>query len=168
MSRYNLVIKDKVSGITLTEVLVYLGVFAIVFLGIIQFLFYVGENNSEAEEKHELQKSIILIDEHLNNSFKASSTINEASSIFANDNGTIRLEEAATYIEYSIVNGRLNFNNNGVSTSVSPAIYDITKFRLEKILDSQDNLVGVRVEYEIVSTKNSNLIREFQTSYLLK
>jgi hypothetical protein len=56
----------------------------------------------------------------------------------------------------------------GVATNITGNKVNVTKFYLEKILDTVSNTtIGVRVSVTIVSAGNTTFTRNFVTSYLL-
>jgi hypothetical protein len=161
-------IKSKLSGITLSEVLIYLGLFALVFTGIIQFLLFIGTTNKTTEEKHELEKTFIFIDEHIAETVEIASSIDEANSTFDSNNGKVRFNITGGYAEYSISNNRLNYNLNGTSTFISPNNYRVSQFRNEKILDSINNVSGIRTTITIYVNNNSSFTRTYETAYTIQ
>lgn len=158
----------KQEGVTLSETLVYLAIFGMVFLGIFQFMFYVSENNQRADERNELQKSMILVDEHMIDSFERTVSIDEANSTFQNDSGVLRLTVNGSFVEYRIQNGRLVFIDGAATTAISSDMFNFTKFNVDRILDNQDELKGVKVQFTIASPQISGTTRSFESSYLIR
>jgi hypothetical protein len=160
----------KYKGITIIESVVYLGVFAIIFVGMMQFFFMIGRSNQAVEDQVLIEKNILLITQHTNDSFVDGFSIDETSSTFDDDNGVlvINLDELGlSKITYSIENKKIQFENESTEkNSLTRTVVDVRKMRYQLIKNSDDISVGVRVEYEFF-IENSNVVRGFETSYLL-
>lgn len=154
-------------GITLIEVIVYLAIFGIFFTTIMQFYFSLSEYNRLASERSELQKSIILIDQHLNQSIKEADSIDDANSLFNNPDGILRFTLAGGYYEYNIINSRLNFDNNGTDFYLIDPQQVINSFTVSAVEDSDEEIVGVKIVLEISYANNPNLTEYLDSLYIL-
>jgi len=165
----NFIIKgEKLKAITIVETLIYLFLFALIFILVMEFVITLRANNQISLEKVNLEKVIIYINNHLSDSFKNNIGIDENNSIFASDSGKIRILKTAGYKEYTQTNGIFTYNDNGNTLVILDPDFRIDKLRFDKILDSNNLLQGIRMELRIVSVKNINNKKEIQTSFLLK
>ena len=158
----------KLKGITIAETLIYLALFGIIFIAIVEFFITMRENNIVTLEKINLEKVTIYLTNHISDAFKNSLGIDENNSVFAVDAGKIRILKTGKYVEYSLQDNNLVYSDNGTNLTILDPNYKITRFYLEKILNDKNVLQGVRLEMTIVSVKNANDIKSSQTSYILK
>mgnify|MGYP001316354038 CR=1 FL=1 len=154
-------------GLTLIEVLVYLALFGMFFTVMIQFFFFVNDSNQLSGETLKLDRSVIFITQHLEDSFKKSTEIIESPSVpatvFNDDNGILNLT-STTNLSYSVNSGTLTFNGVDITRS------DITvsKFYLEKIRNSSDTeTIGVRITLNLVANQKAGTTKEFSTTYFI-
>lgn len=160
--------KKRAKAISLIESIVYIAVFGIVFLFIMQYLFSISEANQNANTKKEFEKSAIFLNQHLNDTFSKAVSVDTANSIFNTDNGKVRINLTSGFKEYSILNNQINFNNNGTNSYLTPPEIKITKLYFDQVLNSSNTLVGIRVTVNMVSPKNSNISNSYITSYIIK
>ena len=158
----------KLKGITIAETLIYLALFGIIFISIVEFFITMRDNNRITLEKINLEKTTIYLTNHISDGFKNSLGIDEGNSIFSVDAGKIRILKTGKYVEYSLQNNSLIYSDNGTNLIILDPDYKVTRFFLEKILDDKNVLQGIRLEMTIVSIKNANDSKSIQTSYILK
>jgi len=158
----------KLKGITIVETLIYLALFGIIFIAIVEFFITMRDNNRITLEKINLEKVTIYLTNHMSDGFKNSLGIDGNNSNFSQDNGKVRILKNGKYIEYSLQNDVLIYSDNGTNLTILDSNYKVTRFYLEKILNDKNILQGVRLEMTIVSIKNATNIKTFQTSYILK
>jgi len=156
-------------GITLLESLIYLALFAVVFIGVIQFTFTISDSNESTEQIEKTEKASIFIMNHLNDSFNKAESVDAINSTFSDDNGVLRLTTAGGYFEYKIISGQLNFVDSGVTGDfITNPDFLMEKFNLEQVLDSKDVLVGVRVIIEFHKVLDSTVSKTIETSFIFK
>jgi hypothetical protein len=160
--------KLKVKATTLIETLIYIGLFGIIFAAILQFTLMISEASQNAEYRNELDRAIILVTEHLSESFDTFDSIDINNSIFNQDFGKIQLVKGANLYTYSVLNNRLKFDRNGTANFLTNPNVIVQSFKLERILGSDSSVIGVRVHITLQSTKKANLIKTVQTNYLIK
>jgi hypothetical protein len=160
--------KIKLKAITAVESVIYLALFGLIFIAVMEFVITVRGNSQVSLEKVNMEKVIIYINNHISDSFVNSTNIDDLNSVYENDNGKIRIIKATGYKEYSLVGDEFSFNNNGNEIEILDPDYNIEKLRFDKILNNSNELKGIRMELSIVSIKNPNNIRDFHTSFLMK
>jgi len=138
----------KYKAVTLVETLVYIGVFGIVFIVIMQFVIMMSDNNRLTQQRLETSRSKLFLYEHLEKSFLDADDLSSVETVFDNDNGilTITDQSISEDLKYEIVNGSLVFtrgSNNTVDLNSSNII--VSKFYLEDILDVDSTVIGVDV-----------------------
>jgi type II secretory pathway pseudopilin PulG len=158
----------KLKGITIIETLIYLALFGIIFIAIVEFFITMRDNNKVAIEKINLEKVTIYLTNHVSDSFKNSLSVDEATSIFENNASKVRIVKTGKYVEYSLVNNILLFSDNGTNKVILDPDYKVTRFYLERILNDKNILQGIRMELTVTSIKNAKNTKTIQTSYILK
>lgn len=153
-------------AMTLVEVITYLAIFAFIFVTIIEFVISLKQTNDVALQRGDIQKAQTFIMNHMNLSFDTANTIVADGSNFNVDLGSLRLQSATKILEYTIIDGRLAFRDNGEYYYLTDPKYDINKVRFEVIKDNDDIAVGVRVTTALESEGNVN--SELTTSFLLR
>ncbi len=157
-------------GVTLTETLIYIVLFGIIFLAIMQFLFTMNEGNRVATYRNEIDRSVIFLNEHLNDSFESAASIDDINSIFDSDNSKLYLYTGSgtTSINYRLENGNIILNKNAQDYLISSPRVEVTQFKLERILNADDALVGARMTLSIRSSFDEKSTKTVETSYALK
>ncbi len=158
----------KLKAITIFEVLIYLALFGVIFVAIVQFVIAVRDSNSMAEYRSELEKVNIYTMNHLNSSFSVANDISDADSVFLADEGKIRLILSSKFVEYYLDEGVLYYNDNGTVHNITNPDYIINRLYFEKIENNDGELKGIRCNLEIVSIKASNVVKNVTTSFILK
>jgi len=158
----------KLKAITMVESVIYLFLFGLIFITIIEFAITLRANNRTSLEKVNVEKVVIYLNEHISDSFKNTLSIDEANSLFASDSGWIRIIKNGGYKEYSLINGNFIYSDNGNIISIIDPDFKIEKLRFDKILNSRNELQGIRMELKIVSIKKSTNFKEYHTSFLIK
>lgn len=77
-------------GMTLVEVVLYLALFGMFFMVMVQFFFFLGDNNQLSGESLKIDRSIIFMSQHLENTFQRGISIEE-SSVLGDDFGQLVL-----------------------------------------------------------------------------
>lgn len=161
--------RKQLKAISIFEVLIYLALFGIVFIAVVQFVIAVRNSNLMAEQRTDLEKTAIYMMNHLNSSFVLANDISsDTNTVYEQDNGRIRLLLTSSYLEYYLENGSLVFNNNGTTHNITNPDFSISRFYLEEILNNDGELKGVRCNIIIVSIKDNTVSKTIQTSFILK
>jgi hypothetical protein len=162
-------LKNNLNAITLVESVLYLALFGIFFVIVIQFAFSIGQQNTKSELDNTLNRGIIFINEHLNDDFINALSEDSALSTFGNDNGVLRLNmPASKYAQYSISSGRLQFSDNGTTYFLTPLELTVNQFLLTRINNAAGTSVGAQLTLTMSSTKYTEITDTYSTSYVLK
>lgn len=161
--------KKLKKGFTLIEAIVYLALFGIVFLTIVQFTFAMAAQNKDNEDQIIVEREVIFLNEHLNESFTNTQSINEGSTVFNNDTGSLFLTTSSGLISYTIVDGSLIFNSGSVTEQLTSVGIRIDKFHLERVRSAKTgNLIGARIELALTATSKARISKTIQTSYIFE
>lgn len=161
-------INKKAKAMTLVEILVYLVLFGVIFVAIMEFVISTRKNNDVASQRNELEKSVLFVVNHLDDSFSQANSVISGNTVYNSNNGKIRLQLSGKFVEYSIVADKLNVNDNGTNYLLLDPDHKIDKFYLEEILNNDNVLMGVRCSIQITSIKSSLITKDFRTSFMLK
>jgi len=158
----------KLKAITLVESTIYLALFGIMFIAIMQFVITMRDNNRVAIEKVDLERVVIFLTNHISDTTKNATSIDEANSVFALNDGKLRIIKEGNNYEYKLENGSLIYTDNTTPIMILDPDYKVTRFYLEKIYNNQNSLLGTRLELTVESIKTSKNFKAIRTSYILK
>jgi len=105
--------EKRIEGLTLVEMILYLALFAIIFLAVMQFVLAIAENNRVAMARTRVETSQIFVLEHIRESFDTVDSIDEIGSVFESDSGVLQLSLMGNIRQYSLSNGRIMYESGG-------------------------------------------------------
>jgi hypothetical protein len=158
--------KTKKSAFTLVESLLYLALFATIFVTIIEFSFLVSRYNKDAEIHIVTERSVVFVNQHIIETFKTVQSIDEVNSTFDSNSSVITLNTASGSIKYSVLGNRLVVTKAGQNYFLSGIDYTVEKFYAEKVKSAKDVLIGIRLSVTVRSVKNTNVSKSMQTSFI--
>lgn len=153
-------------GVTLMEVLIYLAIFGVLFLTIVQFTLFVQENNSLAQQRNQIEKNVLFIDQNLQDTFYEAN-INEAQSLFEDDDGYILMQKDSEQIRIFLDQGDLKKQTPNGTFDLNYSSLQVTRLYLEKITNTEDEIVGIKINLEIQSTDDDRNTSQLETLYKL-
>lgn len=156
------------SGMTLIEMIVYVALFGMIFATIVLFATTISNYNQDARDMTTNGKQILFIDEHLADSIKQSSSINEDTSVWKQDNGDLQLLGINDTYRYVVENGSLVFYRNSDRHLLTYPNIRVSRFYLEDIRDEENAIIGVRLEISVFIKGNNDESLTRQALYLLK
>lgn len=156
------------SGFTLIETLMYVGIFAVFFITVVQFSLNIQDNNLIATYRKVVATNSVYVANHLQDSFKNSTSVNTTTSVFDVTNGRLRIENGSNFYDYSLSNSILFVNINGTSYQLLYDDVQVTGFLVEKVVDSTSQIIGVRLSITYASAKKFSVNLSTVTMYYLK
>ena len=162
--------RNKFKGITLVESLIYLALFGVFFLTVMQFLFYLQNFTNNAESRLLLNQNSIFISEHLKETFKNAKSIDTINSQLDQDLGKIRIQNNDnTYVEYLVNQNRIDFKDNlGNLIPLSQTKIGINKLNFQTITDQGGSkIISVRVILELYAKDKPEVNRLIEALYPL-
>lgn len=165
------VLKNK-KGMTLIELIIYLMIFSIVILSVAQFGISSVEWNKRSVNRAVLEEEVVSINRSLSEAFTNALSVDEGvgKTIYTNNDGKLVLNMNGATTPFTFTKTGTNITlarGAGVATNITGNKVNVTRFYIEKILDSVSNTtIGVRVSITIVGSANSSFTRDFVTSYL--
>lgn len=160
--------RNKFKAMTLVELVVYLALFGVIFLSIMQFVMATNQNNDTARGRNLIEKNTVFILRHLEQAFSSVQSIDEINSIFDIDQGKLVLNTNDGIKQYQLSGTKLEYNYGGSDFDLVQPGFEITSFKIEKILNNDDQLVGVIISITMDSINLINVSKNISTSFLIK
>lgn len=142
--------RNRLKGITLVETMLYIGLFSIIILIIINFMLSAQEASRRNDVNSDLSRASELISQHLSYSFDRAVSVNELNSIFDTSQGVIELNFSNKIKQYALVDSRLYFDG----IPISPSTILVSQFLLQPIYKSENTIIGIRIAIELQSKKD--------------
>ena len=140
----------KLKAITLMETLVYVSIFGIFMLVLIQFFLSVQFSQDKIYKELELEMNQIFITNHFRE------TVGENFSFEQEDNTAVFSNESQT-LEYKISNGSLVLVEDGQEKVLSNSKALVTDFSMESV----GHNLAVNLTVSLAHQGNENITREF-------
>ncbi|MBI2356802.1 hypothetical protein HYV12_02000 [Candidatus Dojkabacteria bacterium] len=145
--------KNKLKGITLLETLVYLSLFSVIILMILNFMLATQESTLRTERKRIVHQASEFVIQHLTDSFHKAQSIDSINSVFENSNGKLQIRYETTTGVYEIVNNRLQYNG----VPITPPNTSITQFILTPVYDNDNTIIGINTDILLVLNKDNSI-----------
>lgn len=145
--------KNRLKGITLIESLVYIGLFAIIIIMILNFMLSAQESTLRNIRKSNLHHSSTLVVQHFEESFNSALRVNDMNSVFEDDNGRLELISEVGAKQYSLINSRLYYDG----VAITPPSISVTRFYLEPVYQGKEDILGVILKVDLISNKDNSL-----------
>ena len=159
-------IYENENGLTLLETVLYLALFAVLFVVVLEFTMAVAESNRGARARGDVETSIMFIVQHVEDSFTEASSVDSLNSVFYSDNGDMRLVSSSGTARYYLDAGQLQFVDGGITTPLTGPHVSVDRFYFEEILDRHGDISGVRCILGISSVKE-DASEEIETAFSL-
>jgi len=117
---------------------------------------------------NEIKKAGIFLNEHLDDSFYRSTSVDTANSTFNSDNGVLRFNLPSGSLQYNLANGRVNFTEDSVNYFLTNTDLHIDQMLVERINNSNGEIEGVRITFTISSVQRPAISDSFVNSYVYK
>ena len=152
--------KNKnIKAFTLVEIIVYMALFAMVFILIIEFTISIKQINSSTNNSTRIDNSALFANQALESTLSTMETVVAGSSAFDSDNGVLNvILKSGQVIEFKIEAGKLKITRGGVSNFITPDGVIVTRFRITPIYTadiSLTNVIGVKMELAMYVQNNS-------------
>lgn len=159
---------NRLKAVSLIEVIVYLALFGMIFITIIQFFLAMQQFNERTSLRNGIQFETVFVSSHFDLSAESADSIIVAESIFESSNGVITLETpAGTDIEYSLIDGRIQVDRNGVANFITSNRVEVTNLRFEEVLTPFDTNIGFRLIMDLNNSANPTITESITTSFIV-
>lgn len=153
-------------GVTLVEVIMYIAFFALFFIVLIQFYFFLNNQTTQAQVSLILDRNQIFLDQHLSESFESSQNIDLTNTNATLPNPIIELlnQDGTTQI-YNFSDNNLTYTNNSDETSDMLArSIAINMNSIEYIQSPQGEVIGISLNFDLIYNDTSrNLSQNYFT-----
>ena len=158
--------RKRYSGILLIESVVYLGLFALLFLALIQFYFTIGSSNQRSTANLLLQRTRIFLAEHTEETIRDSLSFDILSSKLDDDSGILRFETTTGYKEYYLENGVLKITDGVDIFPLTPPNTLVTRFRGEVAEDSGSNMYYLEIYIDLQNQDLTTVTQDLNFFYI--
>ncbi len=156
--------KNRLKGITLIESLVYIGLFAIIIIMILNFMLSAQESTLKNIRKSNLHHSSTLVVQHFEDSFNSVQRVNDINSVFEDDNGRLELISETGAKQYSLINSRIYYDG----VAITPTSISVTKFHLEPVYQGKEDILGVILKVDLISNKDNSLSERINMLFTIR
>ncbi|MBP6976112.1 hypothetical protein KBB42_00750 [Candidatus Dojkabacteria bacterium] len=146
--------KNRLKGVTLIETMLYIGLFSVIIIIVLNFMLSTQEATQRTDTRLELSRVSEFVSKHMNSSFNKITSVDGTNSIFNNAQGVLSLVFSDGNKQYKLTDSRIYFDN----TPITPTNVSVTGFHLEPIYKGTDTIVGIKTEITIVSNRDPNII----------
>jgi len=147
--------KNKLKGFTLLETILYIGLFSAVLFIVVSFMLSTQEANMRTQRSENIYQTSQFVTEHINYTFRKAETINEANSVFEDDDGKLSLVINGEVKTYEIESQKLMYDTIQISSSEIL----VENFYLTPIYKDL-KIIGVKINISLRDKKDSNLTEE--------
>lgn len=154
-------------AITLMESTIYLGMFALLFVTMMQFFFTIGSANQRSSGTVNLQRFKIFLTQHLEDTIRNSDGFDETNSTTEQDISTLRFFYGAGYKEYYVSNGTLYITNGTNAYPVTSPSVNVSKFRADVIQDSGGKMYRMDLIFELQDRKVITVKTDHELFYIV-
>ena len=127
--------KNRLKGITLIETMLYLGLFTVIIIMVINFMLATQESTLNNNRRGNVYKSSEFIIQHINNSFENTLSIIDTNIA----SGILELQFTEGNKQYYISDTTLYFD----TVPITPPNISITEFNLEPVYDGDPSPIAV-------------------------
>lgn len=158
-------IPTQKKGTTLLEILIYFAILGIVLLAALSFSIQIFNTGAVSKNLNELGNNLQFITEKITDAIQTAQSVNDASSVFNNDQGTLALNvipQSDSPTIFSISNGDLFMaqgSNPEVQLNSSLVDVDILRFKKLTYAKSPDQIV-----IDITISNNDADVSQFSKS----
>jgi type II secretory pathway component PulJ len=162
---------NKYIAVSLLETLVYIAIFSILFISVVQYLFIVSESSDTTQKRLELARFKLYAYQHLETSFEQAESIDTDLSTFEDNSGVLYLvdETGGTFtLEYSTNAGILEFSRDGGSAvELSSNNIVIDRLYFDEVYGLDSTLNGVQVDMDFHYKDKANITESITHIYNL-
>ncbi len=155
----NKLVNKKLKAFTLIEVVVYMALFALIFVMIIEFSISIRQINSSTNTSTRLDNAMIFANQVLETNLSNIQTVVSINSAFDSDNGVLNaiLKNGET-VEFKIAQNRLVITKGTTTSPITPVEVFVNKFNITPVYTSDTtltNIIGIKINLSIYVENNS-------------
>lgn len=145
--------KNRLKGVTLIETMLYIGLFSVIIIIVLNFMLSTQEATLRNSRKNDVHQSYEFITQHINYSFNKALSIVEGGSSFGNNQGILQLQFSDGNMQYYVTDNTLFFDG----IPITPESITVNSFSLEQVFDRDNIMIGVRFSIQLTSKGDSSI-----------
>ena len=145
--------RNRLKGLTLIETMLYIGLFSIIILMVLNFMLSTQESTLKNNRRGHVYKSAEFIIQHINYSFNKAQIVNDTNSVFGTEIGTLELQFADASKRYTVSNATLFFDG----TPITPSNVSVTQFTLQPMYNGITTPIAVKIDIKLVSEEDYSI-----------
>lgn len=153
----------KLKAITLTETVVYIAIFSIFMLTLMQFFISIQINQDRVYKELELEMNRIFLTNHLEERVKDNFTLDLENSVINNDNGIAILTSNHEVLIYKILNGSIVLETEHGMTSLTNNKAVVEVFNIEKIQGNTNTASAIKIHIKFKHRDEDKVQYDFTT-----
>ena len=151
---------------TLIETTVYLALFGVAFLLIVEFGLRMSEYQRLSLNRTEIQKAVIVINQEFLSSIDTANSI-DATSEFDTNKGNLILNTDSGNVTFGVSNNKLIKTDSTEQINLTSDDQIVSNFIFSEILSDEGEIAGVSIDLTIQYAKNTNVSESLSTIYAL-
>ncbi|MFA5623219.1 MAG: hypothetical protein WC981_03250 [Candidatus Dojkabacteria bacterium] len=155
---------SKLKGVTLVETMLYIGLFAIILIMVLNFMFTTQESTLRTNRKGEIHKVAQFALQHLDDSFDRADGVSLTNTTFGSEQGKLELTFNTESKQYTLTESRLFYDG----VAITPSSVTVNSFYLEPVYQQSPEIVGVRVTFSLTSSADSSITEDINMLYVIK
>lgn len=154
-------------GITLVETMLYITIFGLIFLSIMYFFFSISDSNTKGEAIININKSEIFLNQHLNNTFSDTISIDTLASVFGDDQSSVTLNTTSGVVVYKILDNSIYYEVNSQDYLLTNPSIKVDSFYLDQVEKIDGSVIGVKVRIIMSTHIEPDTSKTMRASYLI-
>ncbi|MDX9739399.1 MAG: hypothetical protein RBT33_03535 [Candidatus Dojkabacteria bacterium] len=156
--------KNKLKGVTLLETVIYIGLFSLITIMILNFMLTAQESTTRTMRKSLIHQSKEFLLGHIDSTLNSSTYIDKDSSIFNDENGVLQINISGEDKQYTISDSVIYYD----SIAITPSSLSVDGFFLEPIYDGDGEAIGVLITTTLRSNGDSSISEDINFLFTLR
>jgi hypothetical protein len=156
--------KNRLKGVTLLETVIYIGLFSLITIMILNFMLTAQESTTRTMRKSLIHQSKEFVLGHIDSTLNSASFIDRDSSVFNDVNGVLQVNISGEDKQYAISDSVLYYD----SIPITPSSILVEGFLLEPIYDNGGEVIGVLITTTLRSNGDQSISEEINFLFTLR
>lgn len=154
---------NKLKAITLIETIVYVAIFSMFMLTMMQFLISIQVNQDKVYKELELEMNRIFLTNHLEKTLRYNFNLEENTSVFDENNSIGVFANNQEELIYRKEEGELVLQKNLNTTKLTNSKALIQSFNLTPIRTEGNEITAIRINIDLAHRDNNRVTNNFST-----
>ncbi len=156
--------KNRLKGVTLLETVIYIGLFSLITIMILNFMLTTQESTTRTMRKSLIHQSKEFVLGHIDSTLNSASFIDRDSSVFNDVNGVLQINISGENKQYTISDSVLYYD----SIAITPSSLSAEGFFLEPVYDGDGEVIGVLITTTLRSNGDSSVYEDINFLFTLR